>query len=491
MPDEPAAALHRGRPRIAIVAAEPDQRVAQQVARALGDRFQITVLFLDLPVSSERFIEELKVAQACLVFVSPAIEQSRTFSGAIEMAILLNRKCGRPVMIPIWMGAFPQEGSPVYGLRRFQGVRWRDIEGTTGLLRELFSIVFEGDRTRPRTPRRETESELEELEPPGSPGTGTAPPGMREQPLWPWPFNWARRRIAGWRIEPTADLPEGRCVDDVNLSVTAPANLAAGQTHEIRFWAHLESQTDTVVARALAAMAVINPRKLFVKTEGPFRVARGASLEITVSIQDLAVLDASKAILWTGGIGCAAFLVNVPARCFVGPKAGTASVRIAGSEIARIGFLVQVGGGSARARRVRTGIKRHKTAFACYASEDRDAVLARIQGIHKAAPSLKVFTDVMSLRSGEDWERKLYQTIANSDVFYLFWCRHARQSEWVEKEWRCAFQAKGIDFIDPVPLESPAFAPPPRELSKKHFNEPILAYIGNGNHPPPKVATPA
>jgi len=30
---------------------------------------------------------------------------------------------------------------------------------------------------------------------------------------------------------------------------------------------------------------------------------------------------------------------------------------------------------------------------------------------------LKVFTDVMSLRSGDDWERKLYQAITNADVF--------------------------------------------------------------------------
>jgi hypothetical protein len=241
------------------------------------------------------------------------------------------------------------------------------------------------------------------------------------------------------------------------------------------------------VARALAALAVLDPRKLLVKTEGPFRVARSTALEITVSIEDVVLLDRSKAIIWTGEIGCATFLVTVPAQCAAGPKPGSASVRVAGTEIAKISFVLLVGSGSTRARRVQTGINRHKTAFASYASEDRDAVLARVQGIQKVAPSLKVFTDVTSLRSGDDWERKLYQMIARADVFYLFWCRHARQSAWVEKEWRCAFQAKGIDFIDPVPLESPDFAPPPPELSKKHFNEPILAYITSSSHPPPKA----
>jgi hypothetical protein len=46
----------------------------------------------------------------------------------------------------------------------------------------------------------------------------------------------------------------------------------------------------------------------------------------------------------------------------------------------------------------------------------------------------------------------------------------------VEKEWRCALEARGIDFIDPVPLESPDIAPPPIELVELHFNDWELAY---------------
>lgn len=583
MSDEPTAVPQRGILRIAVVASEPDHVVAQQVAAALG-QLQIHVLFLDLSVSSERIKQQLGMAEVCLVFVSPAIEESRLFYDAIETAILLHREFGRPVMIPIWMGSYRRLGSPVQGLDRFQGVRWRDSEDLTDLVRELAGVLegwpgrFEfGDDQAMSAPLRPAQLEppsawegprplapvlpplpvaepkvigepehpfdAEDLDapaylrhgprtsssepplapapehplpsapeprPPSAPwGTKSHPAGLprRYYPASPAPpqssvprssapprisrfqrlFLWARRQVAGWRIERTTDLPEGGTVDNVNLSVTAPANLGIGQVHEVRFWAHLEAQTATVVARALAALAVLDPRKLLVKTEGPFRVARSTALEITVSIEDVVLLDRSKAIIWTGEIGCATFLVTVPAQCAAGPKPGSASVRVAGTEIAKISFVLLVGSGSTRARRVQTGINRHKTAFASYASEDRDAVLARVQGIQKVAPSLKVFTDVTSLRSGDDWERKLYQMIARADVFYLFWCRHARQSAWVEKEWRCAFQAKGIDFIDPVPLESPDFAPPPPELSKKHFNEPILAYITSSSHPPPKA----
>jgi hypothetical protein len=96
--------------------------------------------------------------------------------------------------------------------------------------------------------------------------------------------------------------------------------------------------------------------------------------------------------------------------------------------------------------------------------------------MEKAAPFLNIFMDVHSLRSGQKWEQELWERIPASDVFYLFWSSNAQKSPWVEKEWRCALQTRGIDFIDPVPLESPDVALPPEELKSKHFNDWELAY---------------
>lgn len=140
-------------------------------------------------------------------------------------------------------------------------------------------------------------------------------------------------------------------------------------------------------------------------------------------------------------------------------------------------FLVEVQRVTRKAKAIPGRLKRHRKAFASYASEDRDQVLARIQGIQKAAPSLEVFLDVVRLRSGQYWEQELWKEIPASDIFYLFWSRNAKASAWVEKEWRCAYQAKGLDFIDPIPIEAPEKAPPPPELAAKHFNDPFLAYM--------------
>jgi len=85
--------------------------------------------------------------------------------------------------------------------------------------------------------------------------------------------------------------------------------------------------------------------------------------------------------------------------------------------------------------------------------------------------------DVLSLRSGENWEERLWDVIPKSDIFYLFWSLNAKQSEWVEKEWRCALRTRGLEFIDPVPLVSPEQVPPPSELSSIHFSDPLLAHM--------------
>jgi hypothetical protein len=42
---------------------------------------------------------------------------------------------------------------------------------------------------------------------------------------------------------------------------------------------------------------------------------------------------------------------------------------------------------------------------------------------------------------------------------------------WVEKEWRCAMNQRGIDIIYPIPLVDPAIVKPPVELREHvHFD---------------------
>ena len=67
--------------------------------------------------------------------------------------------------------------------------------------------------------------------------------------------------------------------------------------------------------------------------------------------------------------------------------------------------------------------------------------------------------------------------IDERDVLYLCWSNNAMQSEWVDKEWRYAYATKGVECIEPIPLDPPEKCPPPIELQKKHFNDRLLYII--------------
>lgn len=100
-----------------------------------------------------------------------------------------------------------------------------------------------------------------------------------------------------------------------------------------------------------------------------------------------------------------------------------------------------------------------------------------VQGMKKVRPELDIFFDVDSLRSGDDWEHALWREIDNRDVLFLCWSKHARDSKWVNAEWRYALTNKGVDCIEPVPIDPPGICPPPAELSRKHFNDKLLYFI--------------
>ena len=123
-------------------------------------------------------------------------------------------------------------------------------------------------------------------------------------------------------------------------------------------------------------------------------------------------------------------------------------------------------------------VRHCRNAFVSYASEDERDVLGRIQGMQKRDPDLDVFYARMRLQSGEKWKNRLREEIVARDVLYLFWSTAARKSRWVNWEWRYALEVHGINFIDPVPLESPKKVRPPKELADElHFDDWMLAYI--------------
>jgi hypothetical protein len=263
----------------------------------------------------------------------------------------------------------------------------------------------------------------------------------------------------------------------VHFSVTSPSAVAPGAAFVVDVWVHLQGQRQQVLQRARQeAMG----KDIQMKSKGPTKVTPGSVLTVSLRVADLLIDSPEDTILWEGEIGNATFAVTVPTGTAEGAKHGIARIRIEGLEVARLDFILQICQRPASGEALAVKETRHRTAFASYATEDADAVLARIQGMQKVLPSLKVFYAAAELRSGEHWQERLKQEILERDVMYLFWSEAASRSQWVEWEWRCGYRERGIGFIDPCPLASPDRVPPPKELADElHFNDWVLAYMRN------------
>jgi HEAT repeat protein len=290
------------------------------------------------------------------------------------------------------------------------------------------------------------------------------------------------------RLEPDEDLELGweprwkpkrpPTADAVSFTLVSPARFAPGQPGVFTVWAHLPTRSAEILALARNTYGDGDFRT---QIKWGARVMRGAQLTVRLKLPAFVVDDPEDDFFWEGEIGNATFPVLAPEGIKAGTYPGIVTVHVEAIRIAKLHFAVDVAESQGPLTALPAREERCRKAFASYASEDRPEVLARVQGMQKAARLLDVFLDVHSLRSGENWEKRLMQEIADRDVFYLFWSAAASRSAWVEKEWRKALELRGIDYIDPVPLVSPAEVPPPKELGDHlHFNDWVLAYLRSG-----------
>lgn len=212
---------------------------------------------------------------------------------------------------------------------------------------------------------------------------------------------------------------------------------------------------------------------------GALKVTEEDAVRVVLSSPDAEIEDNEEVQIWQGEYLIFDFAVKLPAE-FAGKQIlFTAAVYINDIIATKLKFLAKIS--SWRQQKIRTDREDILSAFVSYASQDRNRVARIIQGMRKARPDMDIFFDVENLRSGESWQNALRSEIDRRDILFLCWSHFARQSKWVDTEWRYAFSHKGEDCIEPIPLESPSVCPPPEELSRKHFNDKMLFIINGGN----------
>ena len=209
-------------------------------------------------------------------------------------------------------------------------------------------------------------------------------------------------------------------------------------------------------------------------TTGYFQIADKTEVSIYLSSPDVQIEDNVRTLVWCGKYLIFQFAVYLPEDFSKKQLLFNAAIYFDNIIATKITFVARCS--SIREQKMKVFRNDILSAFISYASQDRNRVALIIQGMRKSRPDMDIFFDVDALRSGEKWEQRLIKEIEDRDVLFLCWSRFAKESKWVETEWKYALSKKGIDSIEPIPLEPPMNCPPPKELESKHFNDRELFY---------------
>jgi hypothetical protein len=277
----------------------------------------------------------------------------------------------------------------------------------------------------------------------------------------------------------------------VDCSVFAPPKVYRGQDFLIQVFLHKRS--DLVKAARLARNIDKDANR---RGFSPLsvEVERGSTVEVFLESPELEVREPYRSRVWDGKPLHFIYSVRVFANTSLGSILPVVHIAINGVPVGEIEITLSVeqaaepessecawsiGEIDAEMPRAQTCAIRYEQAFISYSRKDFQPVSLFAQGL--AERSMRVSIDITELEPGDDWAKKLYTVIEQSNVFYLMWSDNAAKSEWVEKESRyavalnAAHRSKNRPRIKPIVLHQPV-AEPPDHLAHLHFNSLWLAH---------------
>lgn len=263
-------------------------------------------------------------------------------------------------------------------------------------------------------------------------------------------------------------------IQSVQFSALAPAKMKKGDYSLIQLLMYEDEYrnvVDRIISYSKDSISETPGGELCLKQQSAIMIQL-VSPDIKVA-GEMLTLEENRT--WQGGYQNFTFAVQIPFDYDKRQIIFKANVYINDLKASSLSFIAEVN--ADQAQKIKIQRNDILSAFVSYASIDRARVATIIQGMKKARPDLDVFLDVDTLRSGEQWEHTLKKEIANRDIFYLCWSLAAKESKVVEMEWRYALDNRGLEYIEPVPIDPPNICPPPVELSSKHFNDRFLYLI--------------
>ena len=264
-------------------------------------------------------------------------------------------------------------------------------------------------------------------------------------------------------------------VDKVQFSAVAPQKAVKGEYTLVQLYMY-EQAFRYAVDEALE----MGEGPMQEKKTGIYQVKENTRVKVVLSSPDVEILDDTAEETWDGGYLCFDFALDIPPDSAKRQILLKAAVYFDGIPATRLMMTMRLQ--TQHEQRMEVLRSDVLSAFVSYASQDRARVGGLIQGMKKARPDMDIFFDVNSLRSGDDWEETLRREVERRDILFLCWSKNAKESPWVDMEWRYALENKGLEAIEPIPIDPPDVCPPPAELQSKHFNDSLLYVINASSH---------
>ena len=266
------------------------------------------------------------------------------------------------------------------------------------------------------------------------------------------------------------EAPAKARIDKVQFSAVAPKKALKGEYTLVQLYMY-EEALRFIVEEVLQTSEFAMQEK----RSGFHQVQENTRVKVVLTSRDIDITDNVLEETWNGGYLCFDFALDIPQDFEKRQILLTAMVYFNDVPATRLMMTLQLQ--TQQEKRLELLRSDVLSAFVSYASQDRARVAGLIQGMKKARPDMDIFFDINNLRSGENWEQTLRSEIEGRDILFLCWSQHAKESCWVDMEWRCALASKGLDSIEPIPIDPPDICPPPPELQSKHFNDSLLYII--------------
>ena len=267
--------------------------------------------------------------------------------------------------------------------------------------------------------------------------------------------------LGGFLSEPNVD----RYQEPVLLGASAPQVVPKATEFTARFVAY-EQRMEEEVRETILQMSPRSTSTLGIKK---CYWQQGTEITVRLSGRHITVDNPEERFTWEGEMSIIDFDVLVSGDVNDITTVLKFDVLIGGFTVGKIRVDLAISDTQETIPRQRVAAKPFRTAFASYASKDRGRVLDRVAEINRNG--IDVFLDCLSIRPGEKWKPVLETEIQKCSTFLLFWSIHAKQSEMVSWEWRTALRLKGLDAIEPHPLDPVECASPPDELKDLHFGD--------------------